>query len=102
MIVQFGDCHTAASGTPDGDRVKELLDEYMKMFQVRNPNLYVFNAVLHDDEASPHLHIDFNPLLHARSQDWIVERCVDACGIAGDGLFAKKRSGESSGRKGRS
>ena len=61
VIVQFGDCHTAASGTPDGDRVKAMLDEYMKMFQVRNPNLYVFNAVLHDDEASPHLHIDFIP-----------------------------------------
>ena len=60
-IVQFGDCHTAASGTPDGDRVKEMLDEYMKSFQQRNPNLYVFNAVLHDDEASPHLHIDFVP-----------------------------------------
>ena len=60
-IVQFGDCHTAASGPPDGDRVKAMLDEYMKMFQVRNPNLYVFNAVLHDDEASPHLHIDFIP-----------------------------------------
>ncbi|MBQ8920945.1 MAG: plasmid recombination protein [Oscillospiraceae bacterium] len=60
-IVQFGDCHTAPSGTPDGDRVKEMLDEYMKSFQQRNPNLYVFNAVLHDDEASPHLHIDFIP-----------------------------------------
>ncbi len=60
-IVQFGDCHSAASGTPDGERVKAMLDEYMKMFQVRNPNLYVFNAVLHDDEASPHLHIDFIP-----------------------------------------
>lgn len=41
-IVQFGDCHTAPSGTPDGDRVKEMLDEYMKSFQQRNPNLYVF------------------------------------------------------------
>ena len=60
-IVQFGDCHSAASGTPDGERVKAMLEEYMKMFQVRNPNLYVFNAVLHDDEASPHLHIDFIP-----------------------------------------
>ena len=38
-----------------------MLDEYMKSFQQRNPNLYVFNAVLHDDEASPHLHIDFIP-----------------------------------------
>lgn len=33
----------------------------MFSFQQRNPNLYVFNAVLHMDEASPHLHINFVP-----------------------------------------
>ncbi len=38
-----------------------MLDEYMKSFQKRNPNLHVFNAVLHMDEASPHLHINFVP-----------------------------------------
>ncbi len=36
VIVQFGDCHTAASGTPDGDQAKAMLDEYMKMFPVSN------------------------------------------------------------------
>ena len=36
-------------------------DEYMKGFQDRNPNLYVFSAHLHMDEATPHLHIDFVP-----------------------------------------
>lgn len=38
-----------------------MLDEYMKSFQKRNPNLYVFNATLHNDEATPHLHINFIP-----------------------------------------
>ena len=38
-----------------------MLDEYMKSFQKRNPNLHVFNAVMHMDEASPHLHINFIP-----------------------------------------
>ena len=33
-------------------------------FQARNPNLYVFNAVMHLDEATPHLHIDYIPLGH--------------------------------------
>ncbi len=33
----------------------------MKGFQERNPNLYVFSAHLHMDEATPHLHIDFVP-----------------------------------------
>ena len=35
----------------------------MEEFQARNPNLYVFNAVLHMDEATPHLHIDFVPYI---------------------------------------
>ena len=60
-VVQFGDCKTAACGTPNGEIAKQLLIEYMQAFQKRNPNLYVFNAVLHMDEASPHLHIDFIP-----------------------------------------
>ncbi len=33
----------------------------MSAMPKRNPNLYVFNAVMHLDEASPHLHIDFIP-----------------------------------------
>lgn len=27
-----------------------------------NPNLYLFNCVLHLDEATPHLHIDYIPM----------------------------------------
>lgn len=37
------------------------LQEYMKGFQQRNPKFYVFNAVIHQDEATPHLHFDFIP-----------------------------------------
>ena len=33
----------------------------MRTFQERNPNLHVFSAHLHMDEATPHLHIDFIP-----------------------------------------
>ena len=38
-----------------------VLGEYMKDFQERNPQLRVFSAHLHMDEATPHLHIDFVP-----------------------------------------
>ena len=41
-----------------------LLDEYVRTFQERNPNLYLFNCVLHLDEATPHLHIDYIPVAH--------------------------------------
>lgn len=61
IIVQFGDSKTAPCGSQNGKITQEMLDEYMKGFQKRNPNLHVFNAVLHMDEASPHLHINFIP-----------------------------------------
>ena len=61
IIVQFGDSKTAPCGSQNGQITQEMLDEYMKSFQKRNPNLHVFNAVLHMDEASPHLHINFVP-----------------------------------------
>ena len=61
IVVQFGDCETAPCGSERGEQAKQMLQSYMRDFQRRNPNLYVFNAVLHLDEASPHLHIDFIP-----------------------------------------
>ncbi|MFJ7819826.1 plasmid recombination protein [Bacillus toyonensis] len=40
---------------------KEALKQYAEAFQERNPNLVVYNMVLHDDEANPHLHINYVP-----------------------------------------
>ena len=60
-VIQYGDKDTAAHGTATGDEAKKMLDEYMKGFQERNPNLYVFNAIMHNDEATPHIHLDFIP-----------------------------------------
>ena len=60
-VVQFGDCRTVQPGTQRWYAAQTMLNDYMRQFQKRNPNLYVFNAVLHLDEASPHLHIDFIP-----------------------------------------
>lgn len=37
------------------------LEEYISGFAERNPNLKVFNAVMHLDEETPHLHIDYVP-----------------------------------------
>lgn len=44
---------------------KNLLDHYMKGFEERNPNLKVYNAVMHLDEANPHLHINYVPVYAA-------------------------------------
>ncbi|MCU4842331.1 plasmid recombination protein [Bacillus cereus] len=40
---------------------KKALKRYAEAFQERNPNLAVYNMVLHDDEANPHLHINYVP-----------------------------------------
>nr|AOB42282.1 hypothetical protein pFR260_185 [Bacillus thuringiensis] len=40
---------------------KEVLKQYAEAFQGQNPNLAVYNMVLHDDEANPHLHINYVP-----------------------------------------
>lgn len=42
----------------------EILEQYAKTFQERNPNLYLFNCVMHLDEATPHLHIDYIPVAY--------------------------------------
>ena len=43
---------------------RDILDEYARTFQERNPNMILFNAVLHMDEATPHLHLDYIPVAH--------------------------------------
>ena len=61
IVVQFGDSQTCSCGSENGKLTQRMLDEYIRSFRQRNPNLHIFNAVLHMDEATPHLHIDFIP-----------------------------------------
>ena len=61
LILQIGNREDTGSETEFGERAKDALDEYYRGFQARNPNLYVFSAHLHMDEATPHIHIDFVP-----------------------------------------
>ena len=62
-IVQIGDKDSAGILTnPKNARIAtECLLEYIEGFQERNPNLYVFNAIIHLDETTPHLHLDTIP-----------------------------------------
>lgn len=64
IVVQFGDMDTCGQGSGRWEEAKLMLDDYMREFEKRNPNLKVFNAVMHLDEATPHLHIDFIPIAH--------------------------------------
>ncbi len=64
VVVQFGDLHDCGLGSENWNTAQAMLDEYMQKFEKRNPNLKVFNAVMHLDESTPHLHIDFVPVAH--------------------------------------
>lgn len=64
IVVQFGDMDTCGQGSGRWEEAKLMLDDYMRGFERRNPCLKVFNAVMHLDEATPHLHIDFIPIAH--------------------------------------
>lgn len=61
LILQIGNKDNMSADSEDGQLAAVVLDEYMRGFQERNPQLRVFSAHLHMDEATPHLHIDFVP-----------------------------------------
>ena len=90
IVVQFGDYKSAFDPRIN---LPELLDEYMKGFQARNPNLHVFNAVMHLDEVSPHLHIDFVPFYTKGRQRGLRKGVSMRAALLEQG-FAPKHSGE--------
>ena len=61
-IFQIGNLSDCGCGSEGGRRAAEALTEFAKTFQERNPHLRVFNMVLHMDEATPHLHVDYIPV----------------------------------------
>jgi hypothetical protein len=63
-LVQVGTMEDTGCGTPDAEIAIQALKEYAEGFEKRNPNFYVFNSVIHVDEATPHLHLDYIPLAH--------------------------------------
>ncbi|MDE5558403.1 MAG: plasmid recombination protein [Ruminococcus sp.] len=61
VIFQIGNRDDTHIGTTDAKVCADILKQFAKNFQRRNPHLRVFNAVIHMDEETPHLHIDFVP-----------------------------------------
>ena len=71
FVAGVGDMHDTGYDTnPQAAKTAEqcLLDYIngnpelgIKSFQERNPNLYIFNAIIHADEKTPHLHFDYIP-----------------------------------------
>ena len=68
LIFQIGNKDDTPCGSCDADIATEILREYYDDFLKRNPHIRVFNAVIHLDEATPHLHVDFVPFATGQSR----------------------------------
>lgn len=91
IVVQVGDIENCGIGKENFEVAKKILDEFMRDFEKRNPNLKVFNAVMHLDEATPHLHIDFIPVCHTHKNG--LSTSVSFRGALNEqGIFTKNRS----------
>ncbi|MCM1221236.1 MAG: plasmid recombination protein [Lachnospiraceae bacterium] len=97
-VVQIGKMEDSGFGTEDFQLVADCLTEYMSGFQERNPNFHVFNAVLHMDEATPHLHIDYVPIGHYKrgmdTQNGIVQALKEMGYGEGKQAIARWRAAE--------
>lgn len=64
FIVQVGKKEDYENGNIENlwDISNEILEKYVQGFEERNPNLKIYNAVIHNDESSPHLHLNVIPV----------------------------------------
>ena len=90
VVVQFGDMESCGLKSGNWETAKQMLDEYMRSFEDRNKNMKVFNAVLHLDEATPHLHIDFVPICTNQSRG-VSTRVSLKRALAEQGISANSR-----------
>ena len=58
FIAQIGN----QTDQPDQKKSVEILEEFNQMLQKDYPNMKIFNSVIHVDESTPHIHIDFIPV----------------------------------------
>lgn len=98
-VIQVGNKDDAGilSHPEMAQRVKEVLVEYAQGFQKRNPNLHVFCEVLHMDEATPHLHIDWIPVAGGYRKGMplrnSLEKAMNQQGLAAQGRTDKHNNG---------
>lgn len=91
LIVQIGNRDDTNCGMVESVYAQLALEEYMNGFEERNPNLRVFNAVMHLDEETPHLHIDYVPFSTGNkrglSTKVSLKGALKAQGFVGTGRF---------------
>lgn len=97
-LIQLGTMEDTGIGTEAAEKATACLCEYMKGFPERNPKFYVFNAVIHLDEKTPHLHIDYVPVGHYKrgvdTQNGIAQALKEMGYGTGKNAIAKWRQSE--------
>lgn len=91
VVFQIGNRDNTACGTDIAKKAAEALRQCAESFQQRNPHLRMFNAVIHLDEATPHLHIDFIPFATEQKRGLStrvsLSKALEQQGFKGEGKF---------------
>ena len=58
MIIQIG----SYNEHPDPQTCRQILNEFVKSWKDRNHNLALIGAYYHEDEGTPHVHLDYIPV----------------------------------------
>lgn len=97
-IVQVGNMYdTGIINNPEqAEKAKEVLQEYFQEFEKNNPNIHVFNATIHMDEQTPHMHIDWVPVAGeyktGMPQRNSLEKALEQQGVKADGKTDKRNN----------
>ncbi len=91
VIFQIGNKDDMAAASENGELAKTVLDKFYHSFVERNPQLHIYSAHLHMDEATPHLHIDFIPFT-SESKRGLSTRVSLKQALADQGITGEGRS----------
>lgn len=98
-VAAIGNLADVPAGSDLEELCQKVLTQYVQDFQTRNPNLYLFQAIMHNDEKGvPHLHIDFVPYSTGNKRGLEVKNSFSGAmremGFKGPDGFAKWRQRE--------
>lgn len=58
LVIQIGNFYEH----PGNEQTNQIYKEFLKTFEERNPQMKVVGAYIHNDESTPHMHIDYIPI----------------------------------------
>lgn len=58
LVIQIGNFYEH----PGNEQTNQIYKEFLKTFEEKNPQLKVVGAYIHNDESTPHMHIDYIPI----------------------------------------